>query len=208
MMFCVNTTTTRASIFNRTARPRSPCTICLSSRRKCTALPGFRISSEDRGSRRTSVITSVAMNIAEAVRKSYESKSLLEIADAPVSALEGIAEKREKALNELRIVTVRDLATWKYYRIAKSIVALASTEVEGGRLEGASMNIDKALDKAYEGASFSSILSAPPSALQGLTKEHDAILKQLQIKDIKALGSCKWAVRSEAIVNLADFHEE
>ena len=56
------------------------------------------------------------MNISTAVTKKYETMKLPDIADAPVSALEGIADKRETALNNLRVKTVRDLGEWKYYR--------------------------------------------------------------------------------------------
>ena len=42
------------------------------------------------------------------------------------------------------------LGTWKFYKIAKSILCLASIEQEGKREEGAHLNINKALDKKYE----------------------------------------------------------
>ena len=57
-----------------------------------------------------------SMNITTAVTKKYETMKLPDIASAPVSALEGIAEVREKALNNLKVKTVRDLGEWKYYR--------------------------------------------------------------------------------------------
>ncbi len=69
------------------------------------------------------------MNINKAVDKAYETKSLKEIADAPVDALEGVsagdAQKLKEAFN---VKTVRDLAKLKYVIWAQAIVALADTE--------------------------------------------------------------------------------
>ncbi len=39
-----------------------------------------------------------------------------------------------------------------------------------------SVDLTKALDKAYESKSLDEILAAPPSAIAGLTAEHDAKL--------------------------------
>ncbi len=69
------------------------------------------------------------LNINKAVDKAFESKSLKEIADAPVDALQGVsagdAELLAKAFN---IKTIRDLGTNKYFLTAEAIVALASKE--------------------------------------------------------------------------------
>lgn len=68
------------------------------------------------------------MNINEGVDKEYETKSLQEIADAPVSALMGIGDKKSEAWKHMGVVTVRDLANLKYCRWAESIVALSGCE--------------------------------------------------------------------------------
>lgn len=69
------------------------------------------------------------MNINKALDKAYETKSLKEIADAPVAALEGVsdadAELLAKAFN---IKTIRDLGTSKYFQWAQAIVTLAERE--------------------------------------------------------------------------------
>lgn len=69
------------------------------------------------------------MNINKALDKAYETKSLKEIADAPVDALEGIsagdAELLQKAFN---VKTIRDLANLKYVKWAQAIVTLSETE--------------------------------------------------------------------------------
>lgn len=94
------------------------------------------------------------------------------------------------------------------YRIAKAIVVLAKTESADPRPESCKLNINKAVDKAYETMGLSEILKAPPSALQGLTEEHDAMLQNLQIRTIQDLGTCKWAQWSEAIVELSQFDSD
>ena len=69
------------------------------------------------------------MNINKAVDKAYEGKSLKELADAPVSALQGLSEGDAKLLAEaFNVKTVKDLANLKYVKWAQAIVALADTE--------------------------------------------------------------------------------
>lgn len=69
------------------------------------------------------------MNINKAVDKSYEGKSLKEIADSPVSALQGVSEGDAKLLMDaFNVRTVRDLANLKYVKWAAAIVTLADSE--------------------------------------------------------------------------------
>ena len=69
------------------------------------------------------------MNINKAVDKAYESKTLKEIADAPVDALQGVtAGDAELLLKAFNVMTVRDLGANKYFLTAQAIVALAATE--------------------------------------------------------------------------------
>lgn len=69
------------------------------------------------------------MNINKAVDKAYESKSLKEIADAPVDALQGVsAGDAELLLKAFNIKTVRDLGTNKFFAWAHAIVTLADKE--------------------------------------------------------------------------------
>jgi len=70
------------------------------------------------------------------------------------------------------------------------------------------LNLNKALDKAYETKCLKEILEAPPSALEGLTPAHDETLKVLQIDSINDLGTCKWAIWAEAIATLAVFDSD
>ncbi|WP_019852609.1 hypothetical protein [Actinopolyspora mortivallis] len=65
-------------------------------------------------------------DIADKLVKDYEEKPLSELADAPVSALQGVSENDAKLLDEaFGIRTVRDLGTNKYFRWAQAIANLA-----------------------------------------------------------------------------------
>ena len=69
------------------------------------------------------------MNLNKALDKAYESKSLKELADAPVDAPAGVSENDAKLLKEaFNVKTVRDLANLKYVKWAQAIVTLADTE--------------------------------------------------------------------------------
>jgi hypothetical protein len=69
------------------------------------------------------------MNINKAVDKAYEGKSLKEIVDSPVDALQGVSEGDAKLLLEaFNVKTVGDLADLKYVKWAQAIVNLADTE--------------------------------------------------------------------------------
>lgn len=62
----------------------------------------------------------------EHVDKKYEDKSFDEIADAPVEALRGLSKEHAKALEkDLKITTIRELATSPFVLRAQAFVALA-----------------------------------------------------------------------------------
>jgi hypothetical protein len=68
-----------------------------------------------------------------------------------------------------------------------------------------SVNLDKALDKAYENSSLEEILAAPPSALAGLTEKHDEVLRDaLGIKTIADLGKNKYFALAGVLVALGN----
>jgi hypothetical protein len=66
-----------------------------------------------------------------------------------------------------------------------------------------SVDLDKALDKAYEGKSLKDILDASPAALAGVT---DADAKHLEeafsIKTVRQLGASKYFAVAAALVAL------
>jgi hypothetical protein len=58
--------------------------------------------------------------------KEWESKSLAEVLDAPVSALQGVSEGDADALKKaFNVKTVRDLGKNKYFRAAQLLTQLA-----------------------------------------------------------------------------------
>lgn len=66
-----------------------------------------------------------------------------------------------------------------------------------------SVNLEKALDKAWEDKSLAEILAAPPSALAGLTEKHDEQLAAaLNVKTIGELGSNKYIQLAVALAQL------
>jgi hypothetical protein len=65
-------------------------------------------------------------DIAKILDKDYEDKDFAELADAPVSALQGLSESDAEHLQEaLGIETIRDLATNKFVLRAQAINVLA-----------------------------------------------------------------------------------
>ena len=67
-----------------------------------------------------------------------------------------------------------------------------------------SVDLTKALDKAYENSSLQQILAAPPSALAGLTAADDKALKEaLGIDTIAQLGANKYFALAGVLVALS-----
>jgi hypothetical protein len=65
---------------------------------------------------------SVAVGLDKALDKAYESKSLTELLDAPVSALAGVSDGDAEHLDAaFGIKTVRDLGTNKYFKLAQGL---------------------------------------------------------------------------------------
>jgi len=66
------------------------------------------------------------------------------------------------------------------------------------------MNINSLVDKAYENKSFTEILNAPVSALQGLSDGDANKLKDaFNIKTVNDLATNKFFLRAVAIAQLA-----
>jgi hypothetical protein len=70
------------------------------------------------------------------------------------------------------------------------------------------MNLNKALDKDYEGKSFKELLTAPVGAFQGLS-ESDAkkLAEAFNIKTIGDLANCKFFLWARGIQDLANTEE-
>jgi hypothetical protein len=69
----------------------------------------------------------ISANLDKVLDKAYESSSLADLVDAPVSALAGVSEADAEALKKaFNIKTIGDLASNKYVRAATAIVEIAS----------------------------------------------------------------------------------
>lgn len=67
------------------------------------------------------------------------------------------------------------------------------------------MNLNKALDKAYEGKSLKELVDAPVAALAGVSEaDAEALLKAFNVKTIRDLAQLKYVRWAQGIVSLAD----
>eukprot|EP01023_Acetabularia_acetabulum_P009043 TRINITY_DN13997_c0_g1_i3.p1 TRINITY_DN13997_c0_g1~~TRINITY_DN13997_c0_g1_i3.p1 ORF type:complete len:210 (-),score=37.24 TRINITY_DN13997_c0_g1_i3:477-1040(-) len=144
------------------------------------------------------------LNLENLLTKEYECSCLGEILEAPVHALQGIGPKAEQALIAVGVKTVRDMAEWKYFKIAAALVTCLPLSGEN-RMEGSLMNIDKAVMLAYEKSSLVDVCGASVDALEGLTKEDAQHLTALHIKTIEDLGKLKYGHWATAILELSRF---
>jgi hypothetical protein len=66
-----------------------------------------------------------------------------------------------------------------------------------------SVDLDKALDKAYENSSLKEILDASPAALAGVTdKDAELLAQAFNIKTVRQLGANKFYGVAAALVAL------
>lgn len=68
------------------------------------------------------------MNLDNCLDKEHETKSLKQILELPISALEGLTTKADETLKDLGVETIADLADFKYAAWAEAIVTLAPYE--------------------------------------------------------------------------------
>ena len=67
----------------------------------------------------------ISLNLDAVLDKAYESTSLAELADAPVSALSGVSEADGEALKKaFNIKTIGDLAGNKHIKAAQAIAEI------------------------------------------------------------------------------------
>lgn len=69
------------------------------------------------------------------------------------------------------------------------------------------ININKALDKAYEGQSLKALCDMPLAGFQGLSEEGAKNLEKLGLKTVKDLANWKFVGWAQAIVALAATEE-
>lgn len=73
-------------------------------------------------------LPSSRMNLDNCLDKEHETKSLKQILDLQVSALQGLSETADDALKVLGVETIRDFADLKYAALAEAIITLAPFE--------------------------------------------------------------------------------
>jgi len=152
--------------------------------------------------------TDLTLNIGNAIDKAHEGLLLQEIIKLPPSALQGLPDRANAFLKRFKIHTIESMANWKFYKIASAVAVLAEQEDKDSRPEGSKMNINNAMDKAFEKKSLNEIADAPPSALQGLADWVDEKFDSFDVKTIKALGTWKYFKWAQAITNLSGFELE
>jgi hypothetical protein len=142
------------------------------------------------------------MNIKNAVDKKFESMTLREILKQPVHAIQGVSEGDADLMKEaFRVSTVEQFAKIRFVKWAWAIEQLA--QYEGGS-SGGELNLDNAVDKAYEGKSLKEILGSPVDALQGLSERQAKLLYDaFQIKTVKQLANQKYFLIARSIYFLA-----
>ncbi|CAE7860551.1 unnamed protein product [Symbiodinium microadriaticum] len=151
------------------------------------------------------------MNMNLAVIKDFRGKSIKEILDSPVHAIRGLSgENGEATLEKLGIKTVRELAGWRVFLLARAIVTMAPTENTDEDDKDASgpsakMNIRNMLDAEYETAPLKQVLDLPVSALSILPPEGVEVLASINIRTIKHLGTRKYFHWANAILELEQY---
>ena len=133
------------------------------------------------------------MNIKEIVERAWENKSLAEIRDATVSALQGVGEKGQEVLQSvLNVASVEDLAQNKYVQNAQEIVA------------GTINHIKDAVDTSWESKDLQDIANAGLEVLQGISPEGAEKLREvLNIETIKDLAENDHVQNAQKIVDEA-----
>lgn len=147
------------------------------------------------------------LNLEKALKKSNESDNFASLSQASVSVLQGIGPVHLEAYQRLGLNFIQDLANYKFYKTAKALVALAAMEGDY-RPASSTLNVNNAVDKAYETFKLNEITKAPVAALQGISEEKGAILKSCGIVTVADLAHSKYFQIAESFVELAKYEEK
>jgi len=147
------------------------------------------------------------MNVNGALVGAHQGTPLRNIVNLPVTVLQDISEAQAKVLSKnFEVRTVRDLANWKFYQIANSMLALTEVEEKNGRLDSSLQNMNDAVDKQFEKNSITTIMEQKAEVLQGVGKFLQAQMsKKIGITTMKELANFKPAKYAAALVALADY---
>lgn len=144
------------------------------------------------------------MNIRNAITTDFKAMKLHEILKQPINAIRGVTEDNAAKVKEaFRISTVEQLAKLRFAKWAWSIQELAKFESDGGSQESA-ININNAVDKAYETKTLTEILDSPMDALQGLSERQAKLLNEaFQISTVRDLANLKCILTARSMYFLA-----
>jgi predicted RecB family nuclease len=124
--------------------------------------------------------------------KEYEQKNVLELIEAPVSAISGVTESdAEKLEKSLKIKTVKDLATNEYVRLAQTLTNFNEFA-------------EQALDKKFYSKELMDLSEHPVNALKGLSEDDAELLRTaFNIKTISDLARNKYVSIAQTTYALA-----
>jgi len=147
------------------------------------------------------------MNVNGALIEAHQGTPFRNVVNMPVTVLQAISDEQAKVLSEnFEVRTVRDLANWKFYQVAYSMLALTEVEEKNGRHDSSLQNINDAVDKQFEKSSITTIMEQKAQVLQGIGKFLQLQMsKKIGITTMMELANFKPAKYAAALVALADF---
>jgi len=145
------------------------------------------------------------LNCNHVLNSAESSRQFATLAQAPVTVLKGIGMHSGLILKNMGCEFVKDLASYKYWRLARAVAVLAKAEEPGQRPADSCMNIDRALVQEYEGTSLKKVVQAPVQALQGIGKQESGLLESLGIHTVQDLAESELFRNAEAIVEAAKY---
>lgn len=138
-------------------------------------------------------------DVKDIVDKSFETKSAKEIADASISALQGISDTGfEQLAKVFHTKTIKELANNKFVEWAQQIYEASNKQID-------LKNLKNMVDKAYETKPLQELVNASISALQGITDAgFEAVQKVLKVKTIGDLATNKYVQWAQSIAKAGD----
>ena len=116
------------------------------------------------------------LNCNNALNATESSLHFATLAQAPVTVLKGIGMHSGLILKNMGCELVHELASNKYWRLARAVAVLAKAEEPGQRPSDSWMNIDRALVQEYEGKSLQEVVQAPVRHCKALGHKNPACL--------------------------------
>eukprot|EP00993_Chasmostoma_nieuportense_P002228 NODE_3042_length_1041_cov_35.665208_g2900_i0.p1 GENE.NODE_3042_length_1041_cov_35.665208_g2900_i0~~NODE_3042_length_1041_cov_35.665208_g2900_i0.p1 ORF type:complete len:322 (+),score=66.68 NODE_3042_length_1041_cov_35.665208_g2900_i0:59-967(+) len=144
------------------------------------------------------------LNINFAVDKQHEGLPFSKLINLPPSGLQGLAARGDRILKHIGVTTIKELAQWRPFHIARAIVQLATKEEVGKRSETSTLQLPGVLTEEWRTATLTSLVDAPLSALNELVQWARPELHSLGLTTISQLAQWKYALWAEGITTLAE----